>query len=64
MPEVSTKNLLPDKLFKSYVSTKADKGTGIGLYISKTIIEKSFHGIIWAHNTDKGAEFVIELPKN
>ena len=55
-------NLLPDKLFKSYISTKADKGTGIGLYISKTIIEKSFCGTIWAHNIDRGAEFVIEIP--
>ncbi|WP_428024613.1 ATP-binding protein [Arcobacter sp.] len=57
-----SENLLPDKLFQSYVSTKADKGTGIGLYISKTIIENSFHGKIWAHNIDGGAEFVIELP--
>lgn len=54
--------LLPDKLFDPYVSTKGEKGTGIGLQLSKTIIETKFDGKIRAHNVDAGAEFVIEVP--
>jgi len=53
---------LPDKLFEPYVSSKGDKGTGIGLQIAKTIIEKNMGGTISAHNIEDGAEFVITLP--
>lgn len=55
-------HLLPDKLFEAYVTTKGQNGTGIGLNLAKTIIEKSFDGKIWAYNVNDGAEFVIELP--
>ncbi len=54
--------LLPDKLFEPYVSTKGEKGTGIGLQISKTIIKDKFNGKLWVHNVEDGAEFVIEFP--
>lgn len=55
--------LLPDRLFEAYISTKeSDKGTGIGLEISKTIIEQNLHGRLSAHNIETGAEFMIELP--
>jgi len=57
-----SEELLPDKLFSPYISTKGEKGTGIGLQISKTIIEKQFHGKLWASNIEGGAEFVIEIP--
>lgn len=54
--------LLPEKLFQSFASTKGEKGTGIGLSLSKTIIESSMNGKITAKNTDIGAQFIIELP--
>ena len=50
------------RIFEPYFTTKeADKGTGIGLFISKSIIEKRMNGKISVRNTDQGAEFRIEV---
>jgi len=38
-------------------------GTGLGLYISKMIIEKNMGGILSVQNTDKGAAFSITMEK-
>jgi len=50
------------KVFNPYFTTKSrDTGTGIGLYMAKSIIEGNMGGTITAGNADGGAEFRIEL---
>ncbi len=47
-----------DKIFEPYFSTKA-MGSGIGLYMSKVIIENSMHGEMSVRNYEGGAEFTL-----
>ena len=51
-----------DQLFDPYFTTKGpDKGTGIGLFMSKIIIEKNMGGRLSVRNSGNGAEFRIEV---
>lgn len=51
-------------VFKAFKSKKKKSSTGIGLYMSKIIIKNQFKGTIEAKNIEKGAQFVISLPRN
>ncbi|NQY94958.1 MAG: HAMP domain-containing histidine kinase, partial [Campylobacteraceae bacterium] len=62
-----------DKIFDAHFTTKHEsEGTGIGLYMSKTIITEHMRGIIEVHNSEyiykertyTGAEFKITIPIN
>lgn len=53
--------ILPN-IFTPYFTTKsADKGTGIGLYMSQNIVEQSLQGNLSAQNGENGAIFTITL---
>ena len=51
-----------NRIFEPYFTTKdVNRGTGLGLYISKMIIENNMNGRISAKNVQDGALFSIEM---
>ena len=54
-------NLLPEKIFEEYLTTKGEEGTGIGLSICKKIIKENFKGDLSASNEEDGAVFKIVI---
>lgn len=52
-----------NKIFEPYFTTKEPKsGTGLGLHIAKTIIEKHLQGSIKVQNNNQGALFTLIIP--
>ena len=52
-----------NKIFEPYFTTKSThNGTGLGLYMSKIIIEENMQGELKVKNIDKGVEFSIYIP--
>lgn len=56
------KEEIMDYIFDAYFTTKSlGKGTGIGLFMSKKIIENNMGGRLTVKNVEGGAEFRIEV---
>jgi len=58
-----SENIL-ERIFEPYYTTKDEsKGTGVGLYMSKTMIEENMSGKLLVSNSHDGAVFTIILPE-
>lgn len=52
-----------DKIFEPYFTTKTYKrASGLGLFISKIIIEENMNGKLEVENVGEGAKFIIRIP--
>lgn len=59
---VEKENII-DKIFEPYFTTKhQSNGTGLGLFMSKMIIEKSLDGTINVETLNEGLRFIIKIP--
>jgi signal transduction histidine kinase len=52
-----------EKIFTPFFSAKGEKGTGLGLFIAKKIIEQHGGNITVKSNLGKGTRFKIRIPK-
>jgi len=50
------------KVFESFFTFEKKDGTGIGLFMSKLIVEKNMDGKLEVHNNEDGACFTIKIP--
>lgn len=54
---------IQEKLFNKMITTKGKNGTGLGLYISRSIIKSKFKGEIYFKSSENETTFFIKLPK-
>lgn len=57
-------NSVKDRLFKEMITTKGKEGTGLGVFMSYSMIKAKFNGDIKFETSKNGTEFVIYLPIN
>lgn len=55
-------NNIKDKLFKEMITTKGKDGTGLGVFMSYSMIKAKFNGDIKFETSKEGTEFKIYLP--
>ncbi len=56
---------IAERIFEPYFTTKfKSQGTGIGLYMTKVIIEKNLGGFVYFKNSDVGANFFVEFKES
>ncbi len=55
---------IKDKLFKEMITTKGKEGTGLGVFMSYSMIKAKFNGDIKLETSSNGTEFIIYLPMN
>jgi signal transduction histidine kinase len=56
-------NEIIERIFEPYFTTKhKSQGTGIGLYMAKTIVETNMLGSLQVKNIENGALFTLQLP--
>lgn len=52
-----------ERLFREMTTSKGTKGTGLGLFISNTLVRSAFGGYMWAkNNPDDGASIGMTMP--
>ena len=58
-------NVIPiEKIFEPFFTSQKINGTGLGLFMSKLIIQNNMNGKLEANNTEHGAIFKIIISKN
>ena len=53
---------IQENIFNKMITTKGNKGSGLGLYISKSIITSRFNGEIYFETNDKETTFFVKIP--
>ena len=51
-----------NKLFKEMITTKGKEGTGLGVFMSYSMIKAKFNGDMKFKTSNEGTEFIIYLP--
>ena len=53
-----------EKIFELFFSSKGSEGTGLGLYITKHIVEQHDGSISVDSGLGKGSRFLVKIPKS